>query len=553
MSEGSRGRLSPPASSDRWTGTIDDTVGNPDGQDGDGTLRVSPDERKQARQRLEDAIGVDATISDGGAAAKSGNASDFASDSEADLPNGHTVGEYVIEDVLGRGGFGTVYRAIQPVIGKRVAIKVLSRKYSADTEIVSRFVAEARAVNQIRHRHIIDIFSFGQLPDGRQYYVMEYLDGEPLDAYLAKNGPLTLEQALPILRAIARALDAAHAKGVAHRDLKPENVFLARADADDGSGVLFWPKLLDFGIAKLSGSEEAIAHKTHTGVPIGTPYYMSPEQCRGQNVDHRTDIYSFGVVSYRLLTGKFPFDGALVDILHHHMHDEPPPPSSKKPGLPSSIDNAIGWMLRKDPTERPKSVIAAVVALQDDKTPTPMLSGSHGGIEVTDQIPRSTGRRWVAPVIGLVVAAVMAAVIVVIARDRHWWASTEELKATVQPAAVDAAPVVDTAAAVTAVDASTAPARVIVKVTKAPEGTEVLISGSVVGSAPGPVQLPRGDEPVVLTFRAEGFNTLSKTVTPNKDQDLAVDLKRKRVNRPTNPGSGTDDEDVIHVFGKENK
>ena len=138
---------------------------------------------------------------------------------ETDLPRGHAVGEYAIEEVIGRGGFGTVYRAVQPLIGKRVAIKVLSRMFSADRDMVSRFVAEARAVNQIRHRHIIDIFSFGQLSDGRQYYVMEYLEGVGLDRYLANNGPLSLEVALPILRAVARALDAAHAKGVAHRDL----------------------------------------------------------------------------------------------------------------------------------------------------------------------------------------------------------------------------------------------------------------------------------------------------------------------------------------------
>jgi serine/threonine-protein kinase len=138
---------------------------------------------------------------------------------DKELAPGQGVGEYHIENVLGRGGFGTVYGAIQPVIGKRVAIKVLARKYAADPEIVSRFAAEARAVNQIRHRNIIDIFSFGSLPDGRHYYVMEYLDGEPLDAYIRKHGAMSLTAAIPILRAIARALDAAHAKGIAHRDL----------------------------------------------------------------------------------------------------------------------------------------------------------------------------------------------------------------------------------------------------------------------------------------------------------------------------------------------
>src|SRR5690349_19006141 len=131
---------------------------------------------------------------------------------------GRAVGEYVVRGPLGHGAFGTVYQAVQPVIDKTVAIKVLSRRFSADPEMVSRFVAEARAVNQIRHRHIIDIFSFGQLADHRHYYVMEHLDGEPLDRYIAERGPMSVPEALPILRAIARAIDAAHAKGLAHRD-----------------------------------------------------------------------------------------------------------------------------------------------------------------------------------------------------------------------------------------------------------------------------------------------------------------------------------------------
>src|SRR5262249_52669990 len=208
------------------------------------------------------------------------------------------VGEYRTESKLGEGGFGGVYNAVHPLIGKSAAIKVLNRQYSSNPQMVSRFIAEAKAVNQIRHRNIIDIFSFGQLDDGRQYYVMEYLDGEPLDALLDRHGKLALVEALPILRGIARALDAAHAKGVAHRDLKAENVFLATDS--DGGGV--WPKLLDFGIAKLMAPEDGVKHKTRTGTPVGTPYYMSPEQCRGRDVDHRTDIYAFGVLAYLMLT-----------------------------------------------------------------------------------------------------------------------------------------------------------------------------------------------------------------------------------------------------------
>src|SRR5258706_7712406 len=159
---------------------------------------------------------------------------------DPDLDGGQAIGEYRIEGKVGQGGFGTVYRAVHPLIGKVVAIKVLARKYSVDPEMVSRFIAEARSVNQIRSRFIIDIFLFGTLDDGRAYYVMEFLDGEALDATLERRGRLPLEEALPILRAIARALDAAHAKGIAHRDLKPENIFLVR----DTDSAETWPKLL---------------------------------------------------------------------------------------------------------------------------------------------------------------------------------------------------------------------------------------------------------------------------------------------------------------------
>src|SRR3569623_680114 len=149
-----------------------------------------------------------------------------SSAADAELEAGEQVGEYVVEGKLGQGGFGAVFKAQHPLIGKVVAIKVLARKFSIDPEMVARFVAEARAVNQILHRTIIDIFSFGQLPDGRHYYVMVYLEGEPLDALIDRQGVLVPQVALPILRQVARALDAAPAKGIAHRDLRPENVFL---------------------------------------------------------------------------------------------------------------------------------------------------------------------------------------------------------------------------------------------------------------------------------------------------------------------------------------
>ncbi len=274
---------------------------------------------------------------------------------ESDMLAGQKIGEYVVEAKLGEGGFGSVYRAVHPLIGKTAAIKVLNRQYSSNPQMVSRFIAEARSVNQIKNRFIIDIFAFGSLEDGRQYYVMELLDGMPMDVYLKERGRLTPEDAIPILRGIAKALDAAHANGVAHRDLKPENVFIV-IDEDGTTS----PKLLDFGIAKLLG-ESAAQHKTRTGTPMGTPSYMSPEQCRGKNVDHRTDLYSLGVLAHECLTGKLPFDGDdVMEILFKQINAEAPRMSATCPAVPASLDAPVLQMLEKDASKRPASASDAI-------------------------------------------------------------------------------------------------------------------------------------------------------------------------------------------------
>ena len=268
-----------------------------------------------------------------------------------DLTPGQMVGEYRIERKIGEGGFGKVYAAVHPVIGKAAAVKILNPDLAKSDEMVSRFVSEARAVNQIRHRNIIDIFAFGTLPGNLHYFVMELLEGMTLDAYLKKQGPLSPEVAFAILWPIARALQAAHKAGITHRDLKPENVFLT-FDQDGG----IFPKLLDFGIAKLLHEGE-IAHRTRTGAMLGTPIYMSPEQCRGSHVDQRSDIYSFGILIHEVLTGGRPFTGeTLMDLLMKQIAEPPPPMSSQRPTLPRSLDGAVLHMLEKMPERRPDSM-----------------------------------------------------------------------------------------------------------------------------------------------------------------------------------------------------
>ena len=252
---------------------------------------------------------------------------------------------------------GTVYAARHPVIGKRVAIKVLAAQLCNDPALVRRFVDEARAVNKIGHPNIIDIFAFGQLgpPDHpQQYFVMEYLEGETLAARLARSPPIADDEARRLLVQTADALEAAHRERIIHRDLKPENLWIARPKHGES-----FVKVLDFGVAKLL-ELTAGQNVTVTGTVIGTPHFMAPEQCLGQSVDQRADIYSLGVVLYEVFTGKLPFAGkTFAEIVAQKVAAPPPRPGQLRP-LPAALDDLIVACLKMDPAQRPQS--AAEVA-----------------------------------------------------------------------------------------------------------------------------------------------------------------------------------------------
>src|SRR5262245_33363253 len=253
-----------------------------------------------------------------------------------DLVPGFIVGEYKVDKKIGEGGMGAVYSATHPMIGKRAAIKVISAALGTNAEAVGRFVQEARSVNQIGHPNIVDVFAFGDLPDGRNYFVMEYLQGESLADRLGK-GAMPLGEAIEILDQVADALEAAHEKQIVHRDLKPDNVYLAAV-----RGGRTMVKLLDFGIAKLSvadGPGSGGVQKTRTGMMMGTPGYLSPEQARGKNVDHRTDIYALGCMVFEIVCGRLPFiaDNAM-DIVLMHMTAAPPRASELWPEIPPPLD-----------------------------------------------------------------------------------------------------------------------------------------------------------------------------------------------------------------------
>jgi serine/threonine-protein kinase len=265
-----------------------------------------------------------------------------------DLEPGTEVAGYVIDAKIGQGGMGKVYGAKQPRIGKRVAIKVLERSYCNDASAVARFEQEARLVNEIRHPNIVDVFQFGELPDKRSFFVMECLSGETLSERIDR-APLTTRETVEILDTICDALEAAHEQKVIHRDLKSDNVFLATAR---GKHTV---KLLDFGIAKLAGRTDlATIGQTATGIVVGTPAYMSPEQARGQTVGPRTDVYQLGVLAYKMLTRQLPFQAENpFELIVQQLKAPPPNPKKLAPNTPDVLARLVVRMMAKTAEERP--------------------------------------------------------------------------------------------------------------------------------------------------------------------------------------------------------
>jgi serine/threonine-protein kinase len=275
---------------------------------------------------------------------------------------GTTVGQYRILRKIGEGGMGAVYLAEHALIGRRAAIKSLLPSLSVQREIVDRFFNEARATTSIPDPGIVQVFDFGFHTDGTAFIVMEFLEGEPLDARIRRFGRLAASDALRLTRQAAGSLAAAHARGIVHRDLKPENIFLIR-DPEAQSGER--PKILDFGIAKLGG-DNPNQMRTRTGAMMGTPVYMSPEQCRGAGlVDHRSDIYALGCVLFHMLTGRPPFEAeGIGEIIAAHLREEAQPPGAVLPGIPGVVDQLVLRCLAKSPDARFQSMTELQQALE---------------------------------------------------------------------------------------------------------------------------------------------------------------------------------------------
>ena len=256
----------------------------------------------------------------------------------AEVTIGSTVGGYRIEAVAGEGGMGRVYLGEHVKMNRQCAIKVMNPSLVNDTESLQRFAREASNAARILHPNVAAVFDYGEM-DKIVYLVMEYVDGEPLSTILAREGVLEPRRAIEIGRQIADGLHAAHELGIVHRDLKPDNVIVARTRS--GKEV---PKVVDFGIAKAL-SESPQDALTRSGLVIGTPEYMSPEQLLGDPVDARADIYSLGCIVYQMLTGTAAFAGDTREqMIRRRLHEAPPHVRDIEPNLPGRLDTLIVHM-----------------------------------------------------------------------------------------------------------------------------------------------------------------------------------------------------------------
>ncbi len=314
-------------------------------------------------------------------------------------------GQFKILKKIGTGGMGAVYKALQPDMNRMVAVKILHAKLKNRKDLVSRFRREARAMSHLTHPNTVKVLLYGELDDGELYIVMEYLDGKNLNQVVRREGPLTVDRAVPVLMQVCGALEEAHQLGIIHRDLKPENIFLTNS-----GGLTDFAKVLDFGLAKVTERElrPGSIMLTQEGMVFGTPEFMSPEQAQGKTLDHKSDIYSLAVILYEALTGKLPFDArSSMEYIQLHVTRQPIALDERIPGkaFPPGLGEVIAKALSKDPTGRHHSAAELAEALRpfgpagfaveiplpkSDPIPLPPMSGpdSAPGVKTPASDPR---------------------------------------------------------------------------------------------------------------------------------------------------------------------
>ena len=437
-------------------------------------------------------------------------------------------GRYKVEALLGEGGMGVVYRCVHTIIGKKVAMKVLRADLARDTEVTERFLNEAKSASTIGNAHIIDISDFGQFQDGATYFVMEFLVGQPLTKIVDGGQAVPVPRIINIARQLAEGLSAAHAAGIVHRDLKPDNIFLIHR-----GGEKDFVKILDFGIAKVSTAGEG-AKLTRAGAVFGTPHYMSPEQAAGQPVDHRGDVYSFGVILYELASGRVPFDADnFMGILTQHMYKAPVPIRALVPQpqeVPPGLEAIVLKCLSKRPEHRYQSMDELLVDLDKLKAggvpdAVPEMMSRSGGFNVPadyfakpqmpEPVPASPASkrhksRW--PLI-----AGLAGVVAAIAIVGAIFAKSSQSRAQAEALNVKPVPLEPAAPAPTPPqEALTLTKQVALGIT--PSEAHVFQGDKDLGASPVLIEVEEG-KILALTVRMDGYKELDFTVDGSKPRE----------------------------------
>jgi serine/threonine-protein kinase len=466
-------------------------------------------------------------------------------------------GKYRIIRRLGRGGMGAVYMGQHSMIGRHVAIKILHAELSADEEMVTRFYREAQAAAAIGHKSIIDVFDLGVTDDGEPYLVMEYLEGESLASVLKRSGPIDLGLTCAVIEPALLALSAAHRKQIVHRDLKPDNIFIVRRP-DEEPAV----KLIDFGISKFIRPGDQI-RLTRTGAMLGTPVYMAPEQALGEGEeDHRSDIYSMGVIMYEALTAHVPYLGTNFNsLLVKILNDDPTPPSEVNPGFPSKAEPVVMKAMARDPADRYQSaqeMLDAMAAFEEfkgsearlsavplDPGSTTLASGDLGSETVTESMDvagevlakissetvpgawetaQSTRMRDSRPrrswlPLALVGLLICAAILLVALRP--WEPAPSDVPRGLPER--EPAPLNDSPPAEPKTEPE-APETVSITVTGAPEDAEISWEGSLVPI--NPFKVKRGEAIAPLRVEAPGYEPFSISLVPSEDRTVEAELVR---------------------------
>ncbi len=466
-------------------------------------------------------------------------------------------GRFLVLKKIGAGGMGSVYRARQEGMDRDVAIKVLLADLTQNDTVLRRFTLEALAVSRLRHPNTIQIFDYGQTPDGNPYIAMEMLEGLTLYDLLRKERPLPIRRAMRIMAQVAASLSEAHSKEIVHRDLKPENIFLVQV-GDNADFV----KVLDFGVAKLRDHKSDQGTLTQAGSIFGTPRYMSPEQCSAQPVDLRSDLYTLGVILYEMITGQAPFvsDQAL-SLLLAHVNDPPRPPSAAtdKQVIPAEVEDLVLRLLEKLPENRLSSAgelakrceeLAAQLPAAFDQCVGTAEEAESLGVRVSvltaDSLPTARTLRLgagelaagvkapalemppLAPakVSGVVKGGLGA--VALLAVGAVAWALTRD------PQVVVKTEIVKEQVTVTVPGAALDEKNVRLTISSNPAGAKILRGDVLLGTTNATLDHAKGTARENWQLIRDGYEPYSLEVMFDKSQVLSIDLK-KRIENPVLP------------------